>query len=112
MIRGFRLARQVGEIHADDAEAPAVALRPFEIVEQRPDEIAAQLDARRKRALRRHEMIAKIGGPFGIMNQAVTANNVVITGAVFGDVYVGLAVAVALTGSTPRSRLPASTGQP
>jgi hypothetical protein len=93
LIRGLRLARQACEVDADNAEAPAVALRPFEIVEQRPDEIAAQIDAGGNGALRRSEVVVDIGGALGIVNRAVAGNNVFVTSAILGDVDFRLVVA-------------------
>jgi hypothetical protein len=48
------------EVDVDDAEALRVSERPLEVVEQRPAEVAAQVDAVGDRALAGGEMLAQV----------------------------------------------------
>ena len=59
---GARLRRaQLGVVvDPDDAEALAVSERPLEVVEQRPCEVAPQIDALFDRCVRRGEMVAQV----------------------------------------------------
>ena len=69
--RRLRRALLAVEVDIDEAEAPAVAFRPFEIVEQRPGEIAFELDAVGERAARRGDMFAQVSDAIVVVHDAV-----------------------------------------
>src|SRR5262249_9290246 len=91
-LRGALLA---GKIHIDQTETPAIAFRPFEIVKQRPGEIAFELDAVCDGAARRRAMFAKVSGRFVVGPRAVGRDAVDIASAVLGDIDLRIAVVVA-----------------
>ena len=68
---GYPLERL--EVNVDDAEPLGVSIRPLEVVEQRPDEVAGDRDALVDRVCDGPEMGFEIGGPFGIFHRAVSA---------------------------------------
>src|SRR5207302_10524983 len=98
-ILGLALERRV--IDMDEAEALAEAEAPFEIVEQRPDEIALHVDTRRNRIHYRAEIAAQIFDPLAVMDPAVAGHGVLEGGAVLGDVDRQLA-GIAFLGAEPR----------
>src|SRR5881392_3585672 len=49
-----------GVVHVDDAEPLGIAVLPFEVVEQRPDVVAADVDAGRERRLHGVEMTGDV----------------------------------------------------
>src|SRR5208283_253696 len=93
--RRLRRALEALEIDVDDAEPPAIALGPFEIVQKRPDEVAAQLDAIGERAARGGKMIAQIGDTVVVVHGAIRRDRIVVAGTVLGHVDFRIAVTVA-----------------
>jgi hypothetical protein len=93
--RRLRRAPQCREIDADHAQTPPIAFRPFEIIQQGPDEIAAQLDSSRDRALRRRKVLAQIANPLVIMDDAIGADRILETSTVLGHVEIEIAVLLA-----------------
>src|SRR2546430_9444452 len=83
------------EIDVNHAEAAAVAFRPFEVVEQRPDEIAAQFCTLGERAAGGGEVLAQISDAVVVVYGAVRRQRIVVASAVLGHVEVRVAVAVA-----------------
>src|SRR5258708_6660659 len=83
-ILGPPLERRV--VDMDEAEALAEAEAPFEIVEQRPDEIALHVDARDDGVENGAEIAAQIFDPLAVMDLAVARHRVLEGGAVLGDV--------------------------
>src|SRR6266478_722539 len=94
-IRRLGRALERLEIDVNHAEAAAVAFRPFEVVEQRPDEIAAQLCTGGERAAGGGEVLAQISDAIVVVYGAVRRQRIVVASAVLGHVEVRVAVAVA-----------------
>ena len=63
--RGFRHAPLRLKVHVHDAEPLRVAALPLEIVEQRPDEVTAQVDAGLDRLPCRSQVVMQIFYPLG-----------------------------------------------
>ena len=84
----LRCALLGGEVDVHDAEALRVALRPLEVVEQRPDEVAAHVDARPRARVRPPRCArADSATRSGSSTRAVFgARRIVERGAVLGDV--------------------------
>src|SRR5215468_9592621 len=82
------------EINVDHAEAAAVAFRPFEVIDERPDEIAAQFDTCGERAAGGGEVLAQISDAVVVVHGAVRRERIVVASAVLGHVEVQLAVAL------------------
>src|SRR5206468_3830389 len=94
-----------GEVDVDDAEALGVAEGPFEIVEERPDEVAADVDSRRDRVGNGGDVIAQVLHAQRILDDAVDgARWIVERGAVLGDVNRDRAVAFAEPEQQPGER--------
>lgn len=85
-IRILRDASQTIKIHLDEAERRAVAASPLEIVQQRPNEIAAHVDALCLSFLHRLDVTVKEFDAPSVVNFAVHRHGVVEVGAVFGNV--------------------------
>src|SRR5262249_28661968 len=83
------------EIDVDHAEAAAVAFRPLEVINERPDEIAAQFRTGGERAAGGREVVAQIGDAVVVVYGAVRRERIVVARAVLGHVEFGIAVAVA-----------------
>src|SRR5258708_11678354 len=86
MERVLRPSLERRIVDMDEAEAFAEAEAPFEIVEQRPDEIAANVDSGRDGVEYRAEIATKIFDALAVMDLAVARHLVGKGGAVFGDV--------------------------
>src|SRR5713226_10754536 len=65
------------EVDVDDAEALRIAQRPFEIVEKRPDAIAAQVDAFPDGLTRGAQVLSEIVDPQRIVDAAVSRRRIV-----------------------------------
>src|SRR6266516_6095378 len=74
-----------GVVNVDQAEALGVALFPLEVVQQRPDEVAAQVHPGGDGALRRAEVAIQEADAVGIVDLALRVGVVVEGGAVLGD---------------------------
>src|SRR5258707_15796556 len=83
-ILGPALERRV--IDMDESEALAEAEAPFEIVEQRPDEITLHVDPRGNGVENGAEIAAQIFDALAVMDLAVARDLVGEGGAVLGDV--------------------------
>src|SRR5262249_34304737 len=70
-IRRLGSALERLEVDVDHAEAAAVAFRPLEVIDERPDEIAAQFDTGGERAAGGREVLAQIGDAGGVVHDAV-----------------------------------------
>jgi len=70
----------------DDAEAFREAVAPLEVVEQRPDEVAPQVDARLDRPARRQNVIVQVSDAEHVRFQVPGSRCVGERGAVLGDV--------------------------
>jgi len=71
----------------DDAEALGVAEGPFQVVEERPDEVAADVDSGLDRGAEGGDVVAQVTDAEGVVDRFVDgARRVVERGAVFGDV--------------------------
>src|SRR5262249_38399013 len=86
------------EIDVDPAEAAAVAFRPLEVIDERPDEIAAQFCTGGERAAGGSEVVTQIGDAVVVVYDAVRRERVVVASAVLGHVELGIARAVAQAG--------------
>src|SRR5262249_41449604 len=71
-IRRLGRALERLEVDVDHAEAAAVAFRPLEIIDERPDEIAAQFYAGGERAARGSEVLAQIGDAIVVVPDDIT----------------------------------------
>src|SRR5215510_2151909 len=76
------------EVDVDDSEAAGVAERPLEVVEERPEEVAAHGHARRDSRSDCVEMALEVGDPPGVRDASVLAR-VRERRAVLGDVELG-----------------------
>src|ERR1043165_1510584 len=93
------------KVHVHDPDPLRVAVAPLEVLEQRPDEVAADVDARRHRARQRREVLAQVVDAERILDQvADRRRRVVERRAVFGDVERHRAVAVAEPQQQTRQR--------
>src|SRR3954471_11688485 len=72
-------------VDVDDSEPLRVAVLPFEVVEQRPDVVAAHVDALRTRTLHRVDVTAEVRDAFGVVDDRIAVEAVVERGAVLGD---------------------------
>src|SRR4029453_2953247 len=79
----------------DHSKASAIAFLPFEIVEQRPNEIAAQLNASRKGILLGSKMSAQIGYTVDVSFSAVSSHQIIEARSVLSHVYLGVAIMIA-----------------
>src|SRR5437588_12362895 len=77
-VRRFRRALERPEIDVDHAEAAVVAFLPLEVIQQRPDEIAAQSCAGGKRTAGGSEVVAQIGDAIVIVYDAVRLDWIVV----------------------------------
>src|SRR5215831_17972044 len=93
-IRRLGRALERLEVDVDHAEAAAVAFRPLEVIDERPDEIAAQVCAGGERA-RGSEVLAQIGDAIVVVNDAICRERIVVASAVLRHIEVRIAVAVA-----------------
>src|SRR6266542_4446573 len=75
--------RPVVDVH--DAETLGIAISPFEVVQQRPDEVAANVHALAQRLVRRRQMRAQVRDPLRVVHGAVGGVLVGIGGTVLGD---------------------------
>src|SRR5215831_9905075 len=94
-IRRLGRALERLEVDVDHAEAAAVAFRPLEVIDERPDEIAAQFDTGGERAAGGSEVLVKIGDAIVVVHGAVRRERIVVASAVLRHIEVGIAVAVA-----------------
>src|SRR5216117_319065 len=91
-LQGASLGR---EIHLHDAEALRVAVLPLEVVEERPREVAAQVDSLPDRPVRRLEVPAVVLDTARVLDYASgIGSRIGQRGAVLGDVERDLAVAL------------------
>src|SRR5215471_21117408 len=74
------------KIDMDEAEPSAVAVRPFEIVEQRPHEIAAHRHAGGDGVEHRTQITAQIGDPLLVANPPICVRAVGKGSAVLEDI--------------------------
>src|SRR5436309_9751930 len=92
-LQGAPLGR---EIHLHDAEALRVAVLPLEVVEQRPREVAAQVDSLPDRPVRRLEVPAVVLDTARVLDHSFrTRSRICQGGAVLGDMERDLAVTLA-----------------
>src|SRR5512135_93529 len=82
-LGGTRLRRV---IDVDDAESLAVALGPLEVVQERPEEIAAQVEAFGHGAVERDQIIAQVLAAVEVEDRAAGGDLVVEGRAILGDV--------------------------
>src|SRR5262245_20138461 len=94
-IRRLGRALERLEVDVDHAEAAAVAFRPFEVVDERPDEIAAQFYTGGECAARGGEVLAQIGDAIVVVHDAIRRERIVVASAVLRHIEVRIAVAVA-----------------
>src|ERR1700730_15160216 len=73
-------------VDVDQPEAPAIAERPLEIVEKRPDEITAQRDSGVDSVEHRSEIVAQIGNALPVANSFICFDPVGKGGAVLENV--------------------------
>src|SRR5437868_4495533 len=78
-------------VDVDDSEALVVALLPLEVVEQRPDVVAAEVDALLAGAVDRGDVRAQVPET-GLVRDDVAVEPVVERGAVLGDHHRDVAV--------------------
>src|SRR5580765_812550 len=79
-------ALEVLEVDRDDPEAPVVAVLPLEVVEQRPDVVAAHVHTGFHRALDRLDVAAEEGDALGILDHRLPVElRIVVRGAVLRD---------------------------
>src|SRR3954470_5957610 len=77
---------EVLEVDRDDPKAPVVAVLPLEVVEQRPDVVAAHVDTGRDRTLDGLDVAAEVRDALGILDHGLpVGHGVVVRGAVLGD---------------------------
>src|SRR5436190_8131482 len=82
----LRNAPLVREVHGDDPEAAVVAVLPLEVVEQRPDVVAADVDPLTDGELDRGDVVAQVGNSVGVLDDGVPVDRRVLErGAVLGD---------------------------
>ena len=81
-------------VDVDDPEPLPVAMRPLEVVEQRPDEVARDRDAVGDCALDRVDVPGEERLPLGVVDHAVVAQRVAERSAVLGHVDRGRRVLV------------------
>ena len=74
------------EVDVVDAEAVGVAVGPFVVVEQAPEEVAADGDAFGDAAVEVGEVVAEVHDAVGVVDVAVGGEDVGGGGSVFGDV--------------------------
>src|SRR5215472_12207562 len=80
------------EIDVDHAEAAAVAFRPLEVINERPDEIAAQFRTGGERAAGGREVVAQIGDAVVVVYGAVRRKR--ISSSVSPPASIGQPIAV------------------
>ena len=68
--------RRCGEVDVHDAEALPVALGPLEVVEQRPHDEPAQVDAGGDGVVARPHVGVEVGPAVGVVHPAVVARHV------------------------------------
>src|SRR5262249_50787025 len=73
-------------VRVHHAEALCVAVRPLEIVHERPDEVALQRDALREGGARRQEVLAQVTEARRVVDLATLVHLIWIGRAVLGDV--------------------------
>ena len=73
-----------GVVHVDEAEPRAIALGPLEVIEQRPGEIAADVDSPGDDVRDRADVSLEVLRPYRVEDRAVD-DGVVETGPVLGD---------------------------
>src|SRR4029453_304976 len=73
----LRDAHLSGEVDVDDAEALVVALFPLEVVQQRPDAVAADVDAVGDGSGEGGEVALEVGGARGVLDVAVDGGRIV-----------------------------------
>src|SRR5262249_15560881 len=95
LIGRFGRALERLEIDVNHPEAAAVAFRPLEVIDERPDEIAAQLYPGGEGAAGGGEVLAQISDAIVVVYGAIRRERIVVAGAVLGHVEVRVAVAVA-----------------
>src|SRR5215831_12737112 len=83
------------EIDVNHAEAAAVAFRPLEVIDERPDEIAAQFYPGGNRAAGGGEVLAQISDAIVVVYGAICRERIVVASTVLGHIEVRVAVAVA-----------------
>src|SRR5262249_46937247 len=93
-IRRLGRALERLEVDVDHAEAAAVAFRPFEVVDERPDEIATQFYTGGECAARGGEVLAQIGDAIVVVHDAIRRERIVVASAVLRHIEVWIAVAV------------------
>src|SRR5262245_66605803 len=79
-IRRLGRALERFEVDVDHAEAAAVAFRPLEVIDERPDEITAQFDTGGERAAGGSEVLVKIGDAIVVVLDDVGGERVVVAG--------------------------------
>ena len=99
------------EVDVDDPEALRVPVLPLEVVEQRPDEVAAHVDPGGDRLLDGREVPLDVGDPERVLDHVGAVEAVVEGGAVLGDQQRQVAVVALQPDEQLRQRL-GTTGQP
>src|SRR5581483_223054 len=74
-----------GEVDEDDPEALRVAVLPLEVVQQRPDVVAPDVDAELPRPLDGVDVPAQVGDAAVVLDDVGAVERVVEGGAVLGD---------------------------
>jgi len=70
----------------DQPKALRIAVCPLEVVQQRPGEIAAQIDAALYGVQGSAQMVAQIVPPQGVIDPAIGLRRIVERRPVFGDI--------------------------
>ena len=102
MIRRFGCALERIEIDVHHAETAVIAFCPLEVIEQRPNEIAAQICTSGERATGSSEVGAQIGDAVVIAYEAVRCAPIIVASAVLGYIEVEIAILVAWSASALR----------
>src|SRR5712691_2056017 len=92
--RGLRRAPLSAEVDMHEAEPLVVALGPLEIVDQRPDQVTAHVDASDDRLAHRPDMAVQVADPRLVVDGPVGGYRVIRRAAILGnpDRRQGLAV--------------------
>src|SRR5258708_36887747 len=76
-------------VYPGQAEARRVAVRPFEVVHERPGDAPGDRHARLHRSVSRLEVVAEEGDPAVVLDAAARVGSVGIARPVLGDVDLG-----------------------
>src|SRR5262249_61524912 len=98
LIGRFGRALERLEIDVNHAEAAAVAFRPLEVIDERPDEIAAQFYPGGDRAAGGGEVLAQISDAIGVVYGAICPQRNVVPRTVVGHIAGRVALSVAAAG--------------